>query len=481
MDKKLSLNKSLLLGLILVFAVISVCVILFGNGSDVAYATLEPIEVAITDSVLTSEYSQDSNMHITGTFDFRDVNHFQVTYLYKTKEESEYHNFLDNKRDEESTFTFIFGGQGLGIGNYDIRVEVSCFVTGEGTTYGQWDGEFSITKAQIPQSIVDEMQPAEITYGQSFDEIVGMYSTNASFEFANNEDKKVKPVPGVYYIYFNIYPNNTNYFPAYNVSRKITVNKRSLIAVVDNQWSFLGEPIKDLTYNLYTNQVLPGDEDTYSFSVALDREITEAGTYYIIGTMVSDKYDVITLTPTSEYNSSTYATYMVYEDVKKVTITGAPFESVNLYQDNGFPLIVSFGIEQVQGFFNIARNDVELLGEYRLLYYENNMARIPENNYITEIKLPEYIGKTLVVATRDGTEIVTNEYIVDQAGRVALTIPTNGEFAIYEVTNNPGGAIIKPEKMSDTVAGLIGCFAAIGSLLCLGLGALVANKIKIKK
>ena len=108
------------------------------------------------------------------------------------------------------------------------------------------------------------------------------------------------------------------------------------------------------------------------------------------------------------------------------------------------------------------------------------MARIPVNNYITEIKLPEYIGKTLVVATRDGTEIVTNEYIVDQAGRVALTIPTNGEFAIYEVTNNPGGAIIKPEKMSDTVAGLIGCFAAIGSLLCLGLGALVANKIKIK-
>ena len=74
------------------------------------------------------------------------------------------------------------------------------------------------------------MQPAEITYGQSFDEIVGMYSTNASFEFANNEDKKVKPVPGVYYIYFNIYL----YLPYLHLYQNSVYNTHTTISKITN-------------------------------------------------------------------------------------------------------------------------------------------------------------------------------------------------------------------------------------------------------
>ena len=481
MDIKVGLNKILFASLILVFMLVSICTIIFGTNAGVAYAT-DTIEVTVTDSVLTSVYSNDSNMSITGTISFRDINHFQVTYLWKTKEDTEYHDFQDNKRDEDNSFTFIFGGPSFDLNEYDIKMVVSCFVVGEGTYYGQWEGEFSVTKAPIPQSIVDEMAPVSIGYGQELQEITSMYSTNATFEFANEADKTLKPVPGTYDVLFNVYPRSGNYYPAFNVARKVTVEKRNLVAVVDHQWSFVGEPIKELTYNLYTQNVLPGDEDAYTFSVALDREIDGPGTYYIIGTMVSDKYSVTTITPTTEFpDSSTYALYNVYENVKVLTLEGTPFESVNLYQSNGFPLNVTFSLQKLDGFFNYTRADARKMGEYRVVYYENGTAKVPDiDYYIAEIKMPEYKGKTILVVTRNGSEIIANDYIVDQYGRIALNIDPNGEFAIYEVGQPAVEPVVEQPAISDTIAGVIGACAAIGALMVLGGFALIINAIKKK-
>ena len=482
MDKKLDIKKFYLLSLAIIFVLFFVCVFLFGVQPDVALAT-DSIEVTITDSVLTSVYSYDSNMSITGTISFRDISHFQVEYLWKTKDDTEYHDFQDNKRDEDNSFTFIFGGPSFDLNNYDIKVVVSCFVVGEGTYYGQWEGEFSVTKAPIPQSIVDEMAPVSIVYGQELQEISSMYSTNATFEFSNEEDKTLKPVPGVYDVFFNVYPRSGNYYPAFNVARKVTVEKRNLVAVVDHQWSFVGEPVKELTYNLFTQNVLPGDEDSYTFSVALDREIDGPGTYYIVGTMVSDKYSVTTITPTTEFpDSSTYALYNVYENVKVLTIENSPFESVNIYQDNGFPLNVSFSLQKLDGFFNYERADAKKMGEYRIVYYENGNARVPDiDYYVTEIKMPEYKGKTIVVVTRKGSEIIANDYIVDQYGRIALNVDPNGEFAIYEVGQPASEPSVENPAISDTIAGVIGACSAIGALMILGGCALIVNVIKKKK
>ena len=72
MDIKVGLNKILFASLILVFMLVSICTIIFGTNAGVAYAT-DTIEVTVTDSVLTSVYSNDSNMSITGTISFRDI------------------------------------------------------------------------------------------------------------------------------------------------------------------------------------------------------------------------------------------------------------------------------------------------------------------------------------------------------------------------------------------------------------------------
>ena len=444
-DKNLIIK--LILALVLVFcamAIIFVC-----TPKDIALADYEVV-INITNSNLEADYNLYERLLFVDTeIQFADLDPLTSTYDYafyiKKSSDADYPAEPTLIESVVGNNSFYFG-DGLEYGTYNLKIIVTA--AKDATTYqGNKVVTFNVTKAVLPAEATT-FEVEKIVYGEPLSAAHDLGNSYGVFSYDPAIDLTEVKTPGTYTFTGTFTPSSDNYQVAYNVEKTIEVTKRTIKVLIDNKYSYIGEPLKELTYHVYTDTILPGEEDAYTLSFALDREVTEAGEYYIIGTLVSDLYQPLFVnTDHPEGTMSVTGIYKIYSKVYDVVCIDDIITDLRILRNTGFGLDVEIVLVKTEGRFE--HPSLKEIGEYKLIHYYQGQATIPEQNYVVELTLPKYAGKEVVVKFRNGEQVITQTYIPDANGVISFQMDTSGEFALFaeELPSPPSG----PDKYISEV------------------------------
>lgn len=429
-DKNLIIK--LIMALMLVFCAIAI-IFICSPTKGIALADDEVV-INITESNLEANYCIGDNlmyvdMEIQFAYFTPATSHYDYAYYIKKNSDADYPT---NPTLAESTFginSFYFGDN-LDYGTYNLKI----IVTGvkEDISYqGTKVVTFDVTKAVLPIS-ARTFAVERIVYGEPLSATHDLGNAYGYFTYDPSIDLTEVKTPGTYTLTGTVTPYSDNYQIAHNVEKVVEVTKRPIRVLIDNKYGYLGEPLQEFTYHVDTSTVLPGEEDAYSLSFALDREVTEAAEYYIVGTMVSELYQPLFVnTDHPEGTISVPGIYKIYSKTYDVECIDDIVTKLRILRNVGFGLDVEIVLVKTEGRFEYPSQTFKEIGEYKLIHYYKGQATIPEQDYVVELTLPKYAGKEVVVQFRNGEKIITQTFIPDPNGIISFQMDTSGEFALF--------------------------------------------------
>ena len=445
-------NKNLILRLAMAFilvmcvlAIILVC----SSTRDVAYAGENDVVINIIQSNLEAEYCVGENlMSVKMEIQFGGftpaISHYDYDYYIKKQSDESYPTYPNLS---ESTFgenTFYFGDN-LNVGTYNLKIIVTG-VKDSQSYQGEKVVTFNVTKATLPIS-ARTFQTEKLVYGQPISDAHDLANSYGYFTYNADVDLTQIKTPGTYTFQGYVTPFSANYQVANNVIKTIEITKRPIRVLIDNKYGYVDEPLQEFTYHVDTSTVLPGEENSYSLSFALDREVDGAGEYYIVGSMTSDLYKGLYVnTDNPDGTISVPGIYKIYSKTYEVTCIDDVITRLRILRDIGFGLDVEIVLSTTTGRFQYESDTFKSIGEYRLIHLYKGQATVPEQDYVVELTLPKYIGREVVVQYRDGDNVITQTYIPDLNGIISFRMDTTGEFALFAEDLPPTPEPPTPDK-----------------------------------
>jgi len=431
-----NINKNLIFRLAIAFILIMCAIAIIFSCSDahnIAYAGEFDVVINITDSNLNAEYTIGENkLFVDLEIEFHEftpaTSHYDY-YFYIKEEGGEYPT---NPTYSDSIFGIrsYYFGDAMDLGNYTLKIVVVGVYADE-SYQGVREVNFSVSKATLPIEATT-FERERIVYGEPISAAHDLSNSYGTFTYNSDVDTSVVKTPGVYQFYGTFTPFSDNYRVANNVCKEIEVTKRPIRVLIDNKFGYVDEQLQAFTYHVDTSTVLPGEENAYSLSFALDREVDGAGEYYIVGTMTSDLYQALYVnTDNPEGNISVPGIYRIYSKTYVVTCIDDLITRFRILRDIGFGLDVEIVLTTTQGRFNYESDTYKSIGEYKLIHYYKGQATVPEQDYIVELTLPKYIGRNVVVQYRNGDNVITQVCIPDPNGIISFKMDTSGEFAMF--------------------------------------------------
>ena len=431
-----NISKNLIFRFVMAFILI-MCVVaiifICSNAPNIAYAGEFDVDINITDSNLDAEYHIGENQLFVDLeiqfHSFDPQSSYYYYYFYIRKQGESY--------PTEPTFSdYTFGvrkysfGDAFEIGDYNLKIKVVGIYADE-SYQNEREIDFSIGKCNLPVEATT-FATERISYGEPLSTAHDLSNDYGYFTYNSDVDLTQIKTPGVYQFYGTVTPYSENYRVANSVCKEIEVTKRQIRVLIDNKFGYLGDPLQAFTYHVDTSSVLPGEENAYSLSFALDREVDGAGEYYIVGTMTSDLYQALYVnTDNPEGNISVPGIYKIYTKIYDVNTIDDLITRFRILRDVGFGLDVEIVLIKTQGRFEYESETYKSIGEYKLLHYYKGQITIPEQDYVVELTLPKYIGRNVVVQYRNGDKVITQVCIPDPNGIISFKMDTSGEFAIF--------------------------------------------------
>lgn len=312
-------------------------------------------------------------------------------WYYKNKNEQQYSQSFGSVYS-----SFVFG-QSVAAGTYDVKAEADfVFVLGEKSVTVTGRAQTSCAVTVNDEFDLGELPvPDAISYGSPLSAIV-LNDSRGIWCLSDEIDPNAVLSVGIHTLKFDFTPNNQNYLPLKGLEITVTVSAYPIRILIHSKSSVKGQPLKQLTFELLTQNLPDGDGiDDLNISLAKE-EGDEAGVYTITGVCGNAKYAAVFVNPEnpdSIWNIG--GIYTVFPDTVSAQLQNGA--KINLKNAEGFSFTARLELFlREDGLPDIEIADAYSLGGYDFRITDGGAAVAPEGLCSIEISgLPSTVKYVL--------------------------------------------------------------------------------------